>query len=72
MDATVYIHLKDRKFYHNLSEQKTCYCIDIGESDTYHATFFVSLDQARQIIRGLAGQLRGIERGLEDGERGSI
>ena len=72
MDAVIYVHLTERQFYHKFSKGRYGYNIDIGESHTNHATFFVTLDQARQIIRGLAGQLRGIERGLEDAAKTTI
>ena len=64
------IHLEDREFWFEfdvLGKEPFAetYTIKIGKDNADHMTFFVDLDQARQIIRGLAGQLRGIERGLE-------
>ena len=71
MDMSAMIHLEDRAFWFKVDVLgkdpfEETYTIKIGEHDVNHITFFVDLDQARQIIRGLAGQLRGIERGLED------
>ena len=71
MDMSAMIHLEGREFWFKVEElgkeafAAGTYTIKIGQHNVNHITFFVDLDQARQIIRGLAGQLRGIERGLE-------
>ena len=70
MDISVNIHLEGKEFFHNIKGLNKVtfpdtYYIQIGSNEYHHVTYFVTLDQARQIIRGLAGQLRGIERGLE-------